>query len=201
MTFNQIAEIFAARWSKDVNRTHVASIMRLREKHLEPANSKKAKNMTLNYNKYDPEHMNDFNNHLHLPENTRTMIQNPVTSSANNMPPMSGLDLLKLVDEDAKNRNKNHSNRPITSMLQNNSSPNFGRVQCEKCGGAFENQSALITHILTSPDHLNPEILKDPSANSSFGSNMSGSPNFNSKFNHGQAMNRGLFDIKPEYNH
>jgi hypothetical protein len=39
MTFNQTAEIFAKRWGKDVNRTHVASIMRLREKASQNTNS------------------------------------------------------------------------------------------------------------------------------------------------------------------
>ena len=45
MTFNQIAEIFAKRWSKDVNRTHVASIMRLREKNFADSTPKKVKPM------------------------------------------------------------------------------------------------------------------------------------------------------------
>lgn len=39
MTFNQTAEIFARRWGKDVNRTHVASIMRLREKASQNSNA------------------------------------------------------------------------------------------------------------------------------------------------------------------
>lgn len=47
MTFNQIAEIFAKRWSKDVNRTHVASIMRLREKNFADSTPKKVKTVSL----------------------------------------------------------------------------------------------------------------------------------------------------------
>lgn len=192
MTFNQIAEIFAARWSKEVNRTHIASIMRLREKSLiDPANSKKAK-------LFSSTNENDL---LGLLPDRNTI--HPLTSSPTM--PMSGLDLLRLVDDD---KTKYKNNKPITSIsiIQNPSSsavvpqessflPRTNKIQCEKCSSFFDSQSQLITHILTTPDHL---------TDSSFGAIQNNSynslPLLNTPDIIRPSYTGNIFDIKPEYN-
>ena len=206
MTFNQIAEIFAARWSKEVNRTHIASIMRLREKSLiDSANTKKAKLFSSlaaggvggvgGDEAMLQQLMSDASSML--AQQAAAQSHPPTTSAhasvANSMP-MSGLDLLRLVDNDDKTKNF----KPVTSissMLQNagQSQPSCivanefaargsQKINCEKCPSAFDTQSQLITHILTTPDHLGGDGGLGAMQNNSF------------------ANAAGVYNVKPEFN-
>ena len=116
MTFNQIAEHFAARWGKDVNRTHIASIMRLREKQSD---------QVMQFNK----RARITSQHLSLPQppvavsqslpmNPRAMLSPPTRS----MPPMSGLDLFNMLPQE----------------MQNHVSPDRAGSNCDKCPARFE---------------------------------------------------------------
>ena len=126
-----------------------------------------------------------------------TLLHPPTTSAhasvANSMP-MSGLDLLRLVDNDDKTKNF----KPVTSissMLQNagQSQPSCivanefaargsQKINCEKCPSAFDTQSQLITHILTTPDHLGGDGGLGAMQNNSF------------------ANAAGVYNVKPEFN-
>jgi hypothetical protein len=125
----------------------------------------------------------------------------PTTSAASvaNSMPMSGLDLLRLVDNDDKTKNF----KPVTSissMLQNaavsqsqpscivpNDSAAYmaargSKINCEKCPSTFDTQSQLITHILTTPDHLGGDGGLGAMQNNSF------------------ANVAGVYNVKPEFN-
>lgn len=124
MTFNQIAEHFAARWGKDVNRTHIASIMRLREKQSD---------QTLQFNKRA--RVSQHAPHLSLPAppalsqslpiNPRAMMSPPARSMA----PMSGLDLFNMLPQEM---NKHTSpERPGTG------------TNCDRCPARFETRQVI----------------------------------------------------------
>lgn len=132
MTFNQIAEHFAARWGKDVNRTHIASIMRLREKQSDQA---------MQFNKrarITSQHLSLAAPRVSQPHsiNPRSMLTPPSRS----MPPMSGLDLFNMLPQE----------------MQNHTSPDRAGSNCDKCPARFETRQELVAHYISSPDHLLP---------------------------------------------
>jgi len=200
MTFNQIAEIFAKQWSKDVNRTHIASIMRLREKSLiDPAISKKAKLFSSNIDN------GDLIGNLVSDRNVQH-----ITSS-----PVSGLDLFRLVDDD---KTKQQCNKPVTSIsiLQNPSSSavfsqkssifstaraantTTNTIQCETCSCFFDTQQQLISHILTTPDHLNGDNGYGAAQKNSFAlNNHISTPNYGSSFNNDNICDNIKHDFDP----
>ena len=256
MTFNQTAEIFARRWGKDVNRTHVASIMRLREKASHNTNSSNS-NLAITagiappplFRKATKATPNSFPPSL-LPQTSMAAMKGM---------PMSGLDLFNLNNDTSPSKTisdainstvasnttasimgglhtspvtaalaaaqqaqhtalgvsppaakhprlspaftsttpsgaapisvitPNHnmfmpkgtnnmpqisststaaitSNEPPLGMLPGQmvdfnrsnqiNEPNKTKIDCEKCPAAFDNQAALIQHILSTPNHL-----------------------------------------------
>ena len=100
MTFNQTAEIFARRWGKDVNRTHVASIMRLREKASQNTNSSNSAQLaiggapSMGYRKRaspPPSLLPQSHSHLQFqPHHHQSQLVKP------RQLPMSGLELFNL---------------------------------------------------------------------------------------------------------
>ena len=77
------------------------------------------------------------------------------------------------------------------------------KIQCEKCPSLFETQSQLITHILTTPDHLNGPDQPNASfgANNSYNSIPAKIPSSNDIQMAQEYRNHthGNFNIKPEY--
>jgi hypothetical protein len=107
MTFNQTAEIFARRWGKDVNRTHVASIMRLREKASHNTNSSNS-NLAIT-NGIAPPPL--FRKAAKAPtSNSFPPSMLPQTSMAMKTLPMSGLDLFNL------NNDTSHASTTSTTI-------------------------------------------------------------------------------------
>jgi hypothetical protein len=123
MTFNQIAEHFAARWGKDVNRTHIASIMRLREKQSDQAMqfNKRARITSQHLSLAQPQAAVSQS----LPMNPRAMLTPPTRS----MPPMSGLDLFNMLPQE----------------MQNHVSPDRAGSNCDKCPARFETRQVAST--------------------------------------------------------
>ncbi|CAG5105039.1 Oidioi.mRNA.OKI2018_I69.chr1.g1780.t2.cds [Oikopleura dioica] len=173
MTFNQIAEHFAARWGKDVNRTHIASIMRLREKQSD---------QTLQFNKRA--RVAQHATHLSLPAppalsqslpiNPRAMISPPARSMA----PMSGLDLFNMLPQE----------------INKHASPEKGSgTNCDRCPARFDTRQDLVAHYISSPDHLLPNasqmgpghVLRSPESASKIVKNPLSAPIFpENRFGH-----------------
>lgn len=141
MTFNQTAEIFARRWGKDVNRTHVASIMRLREKASQNANQNSNQlalgasgSMTFRKvggAKASPLSLGSFGSGQSppslLPQSTAqshlAAYQNPQIGQKRSLP-MSGLDLFNMnnLESPARNSPTIHSGLPSATVTTLNTS-------------------------------------------------------------------------------